>query len=97
MRQTRLDTEECAAEVRGVQAVPLLFRRVVDAPEDLHGCIGVQCVHATPNGFEYEVTCVATEADRPRTFAWVVLDDSGDPRQPFVVVAVPDRSTSPGR
>jgi uncharacterized protein YndB with AHSA1/START domain len=35
-----------------------------------------------PNGFEYEVTCVVTEADRPRTFAWVVLDDSGDPASP---------------
>ena len=31
-----------------------------------------------PNGFEYEVTCVVTEADRPRAFAWAVLDDSGD-------------------
>jgi hypothetical protein len=35
-----------------------------------------------PNGFEYEVTCVVTEADRPRTFAWVVLDESGDPARP---------------
>jgi uncharacterized protein YndB with AHSA1/START domain len=35
-----------------------------------------------PNGFEYEVTCVVTEADRPRAFAWVVLDDSGDPAIP---------------
>jgi uncharacterized protein YndB with AHSA1/START domain len=35
-----------------------------------------------PDGFEYEVTCVVTEADRPRAFAWVVLDDSGDPAQP---------------
>jgi uncharacterized protein YndB with AHSA1/START domain len=35
-----------------------------------------------PSGFEYEVTCVVTEADRPRTFAWVVLDDSGDPTRP---------------
>ena len=35
-----------------------------------------------PNGFEYEVTCVVTEADRPGTFAWVVLDDSGDPARP---------------
>jgi hypothetical protein len=35
-----------------------------------------------PNGFEYEVTCVVTEADRPRAFAWVVLDDSGDPASP---------------
>jgi uncharacterized protein YndB with AHSA1/START domain len=35
-----------------------------------------------PNGFEYEVTCVVTEADRPRAFAWVVLDDSGDPACP---------------
>ena len=35
-----------------------------------------------PGGLEYEVTCVVTEADRPRTFAWVVLDDSGDPARP---------------
>ena len=35
-----------------------------------------------PNGFEYEVTCVVTEADRPLVFAWVVLDDSGDPARP---------------
>jgi len=35
-----------------------------------------------PNGFEYEVTCVVTEADRPRAFAWVVLDDTGDPARP---------------
>src|SRR5580700_11869051 len=35
-----------------------------------------------PNGFEYEVTCVVTEAERPRAFAWVVLDDSGDPARP---------------
>jgi uncharacterized protein YndB with AHSA1/START domain len=35
-----------------------------------------------PNGFEYEVTCVVTEAKRPRAFAWVVLDDSGDPARP---------------
>ena len=35
-----------------------------------------------PNGFEYEVTCVVTEADPPRAFAWVVLDDSGDPARP---------------
>jgi uncharacterized protein YndB with AHSA1/START domain len=35
-----------------------------------------------PNGFEYEVTCVVTEADRPRAFGWVVLDDSGDPARP---------------
>ena len=34
------------------------------------------------NGFEYEVTCVVTEADRPRSFAWVVLDDSDDPARP---------------
>jgi uncharacterized protein YndB with AHSA1/START domain len=36
----------------------------------------------SPNGFEYEVTCVVTEADRPRAFAWAVLDDSGDPARP---------------
>jgi uncharacterized protein YndB with AHSA1/START domain len=35
-----------------------------------------------PDGFEYEVTCVVTEAERPRAFAWVVLDDSGDPARP---------------
>ena len=35
-----------------------------------------------PNGFEYDVTCVVTEADRPRAFAWVVLDDSEDPAHP---------------
>jgi len=35
-----------------------------------------------PNGFEYEVTCMVTEADRPRAFSWVVLDDSGDPARP---------------
>jgi uncharacterized protein YndB with AHSA1/START domain len=34
------------------------------------------------DGFEYEVACVVTEADRPRAFAWVVLDDSGDPARP---------------
>jgi hypothetical protein len=34
------------------------------------------------NGFEYEVTCVVTEAARPRVFGWVVLDDSGDPARP---------------
>jgi hypothetical protein len=28
------------------------------------------------------VTCVVTEADRPHAFAWVVLDDSGDPGRP---------------
>ena len=31
-----------------------------------------------PNGLEYEVTCVVTEADQP-LFGWVVLDDSGGP------------------
>ena len=35
-----------------------------------------------PDGFEWEVTCVVTEADRPRAFAWAVLDDSGDPARP---------------
>lgn len=32
--------------------------------------------------FEYEVTCVVTAADRPRAFAWAVLDDRGDPDRP---------------
>ncbi len=31
-----------------------------------------------PDGFEWTVTCVITEADRPRAFAWIVLDDSED-------------------
>jgi uncharacterized protein YndB with AHSA1/START domain len=35
-----------------------------------------------PNGFEWEVICVVTEADRPCAFAWVTLDDSGDPARP---------------
>jgi hypothetical protein len=35
-----------------------------------------------PNGFEYEVTCMVTEANRPGVFAWVVLDDCGDPACP---------------
>lgn len=35
-----------------------------------------------PGGFEYEVTCVITEADRPSAFAWMVLDDSEDPTRP---------------
>ena len=35
-----------------------------------------------PDGFEYEVTCVVTKADRPRAFAWVVLDDISDPDRP---------------
>ena len=35
-----------------------------------------------PNGFEYEVTCQVTEADRPSAFAWVVLDDLDDPARP---------------
>src|SRR5215472_2927331 len=34
------------------------------------------------SGFEYEVTCVVTEADRPGAFGWVVLDDSGDLAHP---------------
>jgi uncharacterized protein YndB with AHSA1/START domain len=28
-----------------------------------------------PTGFEWTVTCVITEADRPQTLEWVVLDD----------------------
>ncbi len=32
-----------------------------------------------PDGFEYEVTCMVTQAARPRVFSWVVLDDSDDP------------------
>jgi uncharacterized protein YndB with AHSA1/START domain len=43
---------------------------------------GVTGHNRFPDGFEYEVTCVVTEADRPRAFAWVVLDDSGDPARP---------------
>jgi uncharacterized protein YndB with AHSA1/START domain len=33
-------------------------------------------------GLEYDVNCMVTEADRPRAFAWVVLDDSEDPARP---------------
>jgi len=33
-------------------------------------------------GFEYDVTCVVTDADRPRTFGWVVLDGEDDPARP---------------
>jgi uncharacterized protein YndB with AHSA1/START domain len=33
-------------------------------------------------GFEYDVSCMVTEADRPHAFAWVVLDDSEDPARP---------------
>jgi len=29
-----------------------------------------------------EVVAVVTEADRPRAFAWVILDDSDDPARP---------------
>ena len=35
-----------------------------------------------PNGFEFDVTCVITQADRPIAFAWVVLEDRGDPAHP---------------
>lgn len=31
-----------------------------------------------PDGREWSVTCVITEASRPRTLAWVVLDDDDD-------------------
>jgi uncharacterized protein YndB with AHSA1/START domain len=31
------------------------------------------------NGFEWAVTCVVTEAERPRTFAWTVLADPQEP------------------
>lgn len=34
------------------------------------------------NGFEYDVVCVVTEGERPDTFAWMVLDDSGDLTRP---------------
>jgi uncharacterized protein YndB with AHSA1/START domain len=35
-----------------------------------------------PSGFEYDVTCMVTEVNRPGVFAWAVLDDSGDPACP---------------
>jgi uncharacterized protein YndB with AHSA1/START domain len=31
------------------------------------------------SGFEWSVTCVVTEAERPSTFAWVVLADPQEP------------------
>lgn len=34
------------------------------------------------NGNVGNVVCVVTEADRPRIFAWVVLDDHEDPGRP---------------
>jgi uncharacterized protein YndB with AHSA1/START domain len=37
-------------------------------------------LNRVPGGFEWTVTCVITNADRPRTLAWVVLDDE-DPDQ----------------
>jgi uncharacterized protein YndB with AHSA1/START domain len=35
-----------------------------------------------PNGDTASVICVVTEARRPETFAWVVLDERGDPDRP---------------
>lgn len=35
-----------------------------------------------PDGSEGSVVCVVTEAVRPTTFAFVVLDDQGDPERP---------------
>ncbi|MGA8116300.1 MAG: SRPBCC family protein [Actinocatenispora sp.] len=35
-----------------------------------------------PGGFESTVECVVVEADRPHTFAWVVLDDERDVDRP---------------
>lgn len=35
-----------------------------------------------PGGLVTEVVCVVTEAERPRTFGWVVLDPDGDPGTP---------------
>lgn len=35
-----------------------------------------------PEGGSAWVTCVVTQAERPHRFAWVVLDDSGDPARP---------------
>lgn len=31
-----------------------------------------------PDGFEWDVTCVITEAERPRVLEWIVLDDDED-------------------
>ncbi len=35
-----------------------------------------------PNGFEWSTSCVVTEAERPATFEWVVLDSALDPQRP---------------
>jgi uncharacterized protein YndB with AHSA1/START domain len=32
--------------------------------------------------FEWSTTCVVTEAERPATFEWVVLDSTDDPQHP---------------
>jgi uncharacterized protein YndB with AHSA1/START domain len=37
------------------------------------------------NGFEWTVTCVVTEAERPDTFGWVVLADPNEPNVPSSV------------
>lgn len=37
------------------------------------------------NGFEWTVTCVVTEAERPDTFGWVVLADPSEPSVPSSV------------
>jgi hypothetical protein len=37
------------------------------------------------SGFTTTVECVVTEAVRPRTFAWVVLDDQADPKRPGAI------------
>lgn len=60
-----------------------------------------------PNGFEYEVTCVVTEADRPRAFAWVVIAARRDgllanmsatlrAMKSAAEAGLPDRSPGPG-
>ncbi|MEH1011798.1 SRPBCC family protein [Micromonospora sp. CPCC 206060] len=35
-----------------------------------------------PNGMANDVTCLITEATRPDSYAWVVLDDTADPQRP---------------
>ncbi|MBO4206451.1 SRPBCC family protein [Micromonospora echinofusca] len=37
-----------------------------------------------PNGMANDVRCVVTEANRPVSYAWVVLDDTADPQRPAV-------------
>ena len=50
----------------------------LDAEENIRPGVRFSGRNRSLDGFEWGVTCEITEADRPRTFAWIVLDDSGE-------------------